>query len=99
MTSAQIQGVIFATGNAGAFRSTAAPQDICWMPDNDPETTCASSFEAHSHGDDLARHEWHQVRRVDRKSPGSPKGVRESFEVIKPVLNHVVDLLSGQNKH
>lgn len=31
--------------------------------------------------------------------PGSPKGVRESFEVIKPVLNHVIDLLSGKNAH
>ncbi len=27
--------------------------------------------------------------------PGSPKAVRESFEVIKPVLNHAVDLLAG----
>src|SRR5712691_1846804 len=25
--------------------------------------------------------------------PGSPKAVRESFEVIKPVLNHAIDLL------
>ena len=31
--------------------------------------------------------------------PGSPKGVRESFEVIKPVLNHVINLLSGDNAH
>ena len=31
--------------------------------------------------------------------PGSPKGVRESFAVIKPVLNHAVDLLSGQTGH
>ena len=31
--------------------------------------------------------------------PGSPKAVRESFAVIKPVLNHVVDLLSGQTVH
>ena len=31
--------------------------------------------------------------------PGSPKGVRESFEVIKPVLNHVIDLLTGKNTH
>ena len=31
--------------------------------------------------------------------PGSPKGVRESFEVIKPVLNHVIDLLAGKNTH
>jgi len=28
--------------------------------------------------------------------PGSPKGVRESFEVIKPVLNHAIALLSGR---
>lgn len=31
--------------------------------------------------------------------PGSPKGVRESFDVIKPVLNHVINLLSGENAH
>jgi molybdopterin adenylyltransferase len=31
--------------------------------------------------------------------PGSPKAVRESFAVIKPVLNHVIDLLSGQTSH
>jgi molybdopterin adenylyltransferase len=31
--------------------------------------------------------------------PGSPKAVRESFAVIKPVLNHVVDLLAGQTGH
>lgn len=31
--------------------------------------------------------------------PGSPKGVRESFAVIKPVLNHVVDLLAGDTRH
>ena len=31
--------------------------------------------------------------------PGSPKGVRESFEVIKPVLNHAIDLLSGETRH
>ena len=31
--------------------------------------------------------------------PGSPKAVRESFAVIKPVLNHVIDLLSGNNAH
>ena len=31
--------------------------------------------------------------------PGSPKAVRESFEVIKPVLGHVVDLLSGRTGH
>ena len=28
--------------------------------------------------------------------PGSPKGVLESFEVIKPVLNHAVALLEGE---
>jgi|SRR6185295_15751915 len=27
--------------------------------------------------------------------PGSPKGVRESFAVIRPVLGHAVDLLMG----
>src|SRR5918912_3923504 len=27
--------------------------------------------------------------------PGSPKAVRESFSVIKPVLSHAVELLSG----
>ena len=27
--------------------------------------------------------------------PGSPKGVRESFEVIKPVLSHAIALLTG----
>ena len=31
--------------------------------------------------------------------PGSPKAVRESFEVIKPVLNHAIDLLSGETRH
>lgn len=31
--------------------------------------------------------------------PGSPKGVRESFEVIRPVLNHAVDLLAGHTRH
>lgn len=31
--------------------------------------------------------------------PGSPRAVRESFEVIKPVLNHAIDLLSGQTHH
>jgi molybdenum cofactor synthesis domain-containing protein len=28
--------------------------------------------------------------------PGSPKGVRQSFEVIKPVLAHAVALLAGK---
>ncbi len=31
--------------------------------------------------------------------PGSPKGVVECFEVIKPVLPHAVNLLSGNTKH
>jgi len=31
--------------------------------------------------------------------PGSPRAVRESFEVIKPVLAHAVDLLAGQTFH
>lgn len=31
--------------------------------------------------------------------PGSPKGVTECFEVIKPVLQHAVNLLAGNTKH
>ena len=31
--------------------------------------------------------------------PGSPKSVSESFAIIKPVLNHAVDLLSGRTAH
>jgi molybdenum cofactor synthesis domain-containing protein len=31
--------------------------------------------------------------------PGSPKAVRESFAVIKPVLNHAIDLLAGETTH
>ena len=31
--------------------------------------------------------------------PGSPKAVRESFAVIKPVLGHAVDLLAGRTRH
>ncbi len=31
--------------------------------------------------------------------PGSPKGVQECFDVIKPVLPHAVNLLSGNTKH
>jgi molybdopterin adenylyltransferase len=31
--------------------------------------------------------------------PGSPKAVRESFAVIKPVLPHAVDLLAGKTEH
>ena len=31
--------------------------------------------------------------------PGSPKAVRESFGVIKPVLPHVIGLLAGRTEH
>jgi molybdopterin adenylyltransferase len=31
--------------------------------------------------------------------PGSPKAVRESFEVIKPVLAHAIALLEGKTAH
>jgi molybdenum cofactor synthesis domain-containing protein len=31
--------------------------------------------------------------------PGSPKGVRESFAVIAPVLNHAIALLAGHTQH
>lgn len=31
--------------------------------------------------------------------PGSPKAVRESFAVIKPVLAHAADLLAGYTRH
>lgn len=31
--------------------------------------------------------------------PGSPKAVRECFDVIKPVLPHAVNLISGNTKH
>lgn len=31
--------------------------------------------------------------------PGSPKAVRESFAVIRPVLNHAIDLLAGRTSH
>jgi molybdopterin adenylyltransferase len=31
--------------------------------------------------------------------PGSPKAVRESFAVIKPVLSHAVALLAGDTRH
>jgi molybdopterin adenylyltransferase len=31
--------------------------------------------------------------------PGSPKAVRESFAVVKPVLNHALTLLSGRPDH
>jgi len=29
--------------------------------------------------------------------PGSPKGVRESFEIIRPVLSHAIALLAGKS--
>jgi molybdenum cofactor synthesis domain-containing protein len=29
--------------------------------------------------------------------PGSPRGVRESFSVIKPVLSHAIGLLAGKS--
>jgi molybdopterin adenylyltransferase len=31
--------------------------------------------------------------------PGSPKAVRESFEIIRPVLSHAVALLEGNTAH
>jgi len=31
--------------------------------------------------------------------PGSPRAVGECFEIIKPVLQHAVNLLSGDTKH
>ena len=31
--------------------------------------------------------------------PGSPKAVRESFQVIRPVLPHAIDLISGNTAH
>lgn len=31
--------------------------------------------------------------------PGSTKGVRECFEIIKDILPHAVDLISGNTKH
>lgn len=31
--------------------------------------------------------------------PGSPKGVAECFEVVKPAIAHAVDLLAGKTKH
>ena len=31
--------------------------------------------------------------------PGSPKAVQECFEVIKPVLQHAVNLLEGNSRH
>lgn len=31
--------------------------------------------------------------------PGSPKGVEECFEVIRPVLKHAIDLIAGKTDH
>lgn len=31
--------------------------------------------------------------------PGSPKAVRECFEVVKPVLQHAINLISGNTTH
>jgi molybdenum cofactor synthesis domain-containing protein len=31
--------------------------------------------------------------------PGSPNAVRECFEIIKPVLNHSINLLAGNSAH
>lgn len=31
--------------------------------------------------------------------PGSPKAVRECFDVIKPVLPHAITLIAGQTEH
>ena len=31
--------------------------------------------------------------------PGSPSGVAECFEVLKPVLQHAINLLEGNTKH
>ncbi len=31
--------------------------------------------------------------------PGSPKGVTECFEVVRPALQHAIDLLAGKSKH
>ncbi len=31
--------------------------------------------------------------------PGSPRGVEECFEVIRPVLAHAVNLINGDTKH
>ena len=31
--------------------------------------------------------------------PGSPKAVEECFEVVRPVLKHAVDLISGKTSH
>jgi molybdopterin adenylyltransferase len=31
--------------------------------------------------------------------PGSPKAVRESFAIVRPILNHSIDLLAGDTRH
>lgn len=31
--------------------------------------------------------------------PGSERGVRECFEVIRPILQHAVNLISGETRH
>lgn len=31
--------------------------------------------------------------------PGSPKGVEECFDVVRPVLRHAIDQVSGETKH
>lgn len=31
--------------------------------------------------------------------PGSPKGVKECFEVIRPVLQHAINLIKGDTRH
>lgn len=31
--------------------------------------------------------------------PGSPSGVEECFEVIRPVLRHAIEVISGRTKH
>jgi molybdopterin adenylyltransferase len=31
--------------------------------------------------------------------PGSPKGVQECFAVIKPVLQHAINLIAGETRH
>ncbi len=31
--------------------------------------------------------------------PGSPKGVRECFEVVLPVVPHAIDILNGRTEH
>lgn len=31
--------------------------------------------------------------------PGSPKGVEECFEAIRPVIKHAIDLIVGQTEH